>query len=584
MNKYLKSLISYIIKWNPLGTTTTRRPGQRLKSDEIIVRLVIGDIVGRKHLLKDLPWTPNKSVLDRVPTDRLYPDPDILPLKNNITIFSFLGVPYAEPPTSNRRFRSPQIITQLPTEEPFTAFEFGPSCAQDIKSRPFLRVRTPYPHVVSEDCLYLNIYTPDASKKSGKSYPVIVFFHGGNNQWGSSSDWPGHILASHGQVVVTVNYRLGAFGFMSLGDKETGNYGLQDQRCALEWVQFYISAFGGDPRSVTIAGHDGGGVDVQLHMLSMYSKSLFRQAISLSGGVTSYHTTIGKPELAFNNTIKLGRYLGCVDNIPFRVWDCILTRSTKDIIEATATIPIEYSRYLFLPSVDGRIIGSHPRWMLENAPSGATNIPSPVPLLIGLNKQDGVEAIIEDRKLGEFTDFLEVDNEWLRSFAIEYAFRHNYTMNREAIAEAIISEYTFWPDYSNSWMIREKIIELLSDIYYVTPITQTADLFSKAGSRVFMYVNNYNFSRVNMNKSDHFPAWMGGGHECDLYLLFGFPYLPKELLPLQFQDFTFIEQDRNASFVFSTIVKQFVKVTDPNLPTEFQWIPYQPRAHVCLIK
>uniref|UniRef100_A0A0N4Z6L7 COesterase domain-containing protein n=1 Tax=Parastrongyloides trichosuri TaxID=131310 RepID=A0A0N4Z6L7_PARTI len=566
--------------WNPLGTTTTRRPGQRLKSDEIIVRLVIGDIIGRRHLLEDLPWTPNKDELDVVPVDRLYPDPDRLPLKNNITIFSFLGVPYAEPPTANRRFKPPQILTQLPTTDPYTAFEFGPSCAQDIQKKPNLWVRMPYPYKVSEDCLYLNIYTPDASKSSGQSYPVLVFFHGGNNQWGSSSDWPGHILASRGMVVVTVNYRLGPFGYMSLGDMETGNYGLQDQRCALQWIQHHISAFGGDVKAVTIAGHDAAGVNVGLHMLSYQSKSLFRQAISLSGGVTSYHTTIGKPELAFNNTMKLGRYLGCTQAIAYQVWDCIMTRSTSDIIQATATIPIEYTRYLFMPSVDGKEILAHPRWILESAPSGGFNIPSPVPLLIGLNQQDGVEYILEDRKLGEFSDFLEIDQEYLKSFAIEYAFRHNYTMNREAIAEAIISEYTYWPDKSDSWMIRQKIIELLTDTFYVSPITQTAHLFSQAGSRVFMYVNNHNFSKSQMNMTDkYFPPWMGVCHECDLYLMFGFPFLPKELRPLDFQNYTFTSKDRNASFIFSKNIKQFVTKTDPNLPTEFQWIPYEPRAH-----
>uniref|UniRef100_A0A0K0EPI2 COesterase domain-containing protein n=1 Tax=Strongyloides stercoralis TaxID=6248 RepID=A0A0K0EPI2_STRER len=577
--QYVERTRSYDI-WNPFGTTTTRRPGQRLKEDEIIVVLTIGQIIGKKHLLKDLPWTPNKDELDSVPIDRLYPDPDRLPLKNNVTIFSFLGVPYAEPPINNRRFKPPQIITQLPTTDPFTAFEYGASCAQDITKRPDLWVRMPYPFKVSEDCLYLNIYTPDVSKVSSQSYPVLVFFHGGNNQWGSSSDWPGHILASRGMVVVTVNYRLGPFGYMSLGDRETGNYGLQDQRCALNWIQQHISSFGGDVKAVTIAGHDGGAVNVGLHMLSTYSKSLFRQAIALSGGVTSYHTIIGKPELAFNNTMKLGRYLGCTQAIAYQVWDCILTRSTSDIIQATATIPIEYSRYLFLPSIDGNEIRANPRFILENINNGLFNVPSPVPLLIGLNEEDGVEYILEDRKLGEFSDFLEIDREYLKSFAIEYAFRHNYTMNREAIAEAIISKYTFWPDPSNTWMIRKRIIDLLTDTFYVSPITQTAHLFSQAGSRIFMYVNNYNFSKNTMNMSDkHFPPWMGVCHECDLYLLFGFPYLPTDLRPLNFKNYTFTETDRNASFVFSKVVKQFVYKTNPNLPTEFQWIPYEPRGH-----
>lgn len=104
---------------------------------------------------------------------------------------------------------------------------------------------------------------------------MIVFFHGGNFQTGTANDWPGHVLASRGIVVVNVNYRLGAFGFMSLGDRDTGNYGIHDQRAALTWVQLHIASFGGDPQAVTIVGHDAGAVSVGIHMLSPYSKSKF---------------------------------------------------------------------------------------------------------------------------------------------------------------------------------------------------------------------------------------------------------------------------------------------------------------------
>lgn len=113
-----------------------------------------------------------------------------------------------------------------------------------------------------------------------------------------------------------------------------------------------------------------------------------------------------------------------------------------------------------MPTVDGSEMLAHPLWILNNVPTGAANLPSAVPYLTGLNQEDGVEVILEDRTLGEFTDFLEVDQSYLHSFVIEYAFRHNYTMNREAIVEAIESFYTYWPDPADVWRIREKFIEV----------------------------------------------------------------------------------------------------------------------------
>ncbi|KAK0406745.1 hypothetical protein QR680_018777 [Steinernema hermaphroditum] len=565
--------------WNPQGLPPTTPLPSRKTQHDVIVKLRIGDIAGRKIVVDDLPWTANHDPLEDIPFDRSYPEPNPVPKKNNVTVLTFLGIPYAERPTGQRRFTPPQEITRLPGDQPYPALEFGPTCMQDVESRPNLQINDPYPYTVDEDCLYLNVFTPDASAASNLNYPVVVFFHGGNFQTGSSSDWPGHILASRGLVVVTVNYRLGAFGFLSLGDRDTGNYGLQDQRAALAWVYNYIASFGGDPQAVTVIGHDAGAVSVGLHTLSPFSKNLFRSVVAMSGADVSYHSTILKPTLAYNNTLKLGRYLGCAAEVlATEMWSCILTRSSNDIINAIRTIPIEYNRYLFLPNVDGWNIPNDPWFLLLNAPDGRTNIPSPVPYLTGLNKQDGVEAILEDRTFGEFNDFSPVDPAYMRDFIIEYAFRHNYTMNREAIVEAIQDYYTYWPDPSDSWNIRQKFIDLTTDAYYTSPVAQAAHLRSAAGHRVFMYVNNYNFSK-RTDGQKFFPDWMGVCHECDLYLMFGFPFMPKDLVPPRLRHINWTDTDRNASQTFGLIIRQFVKNQDPNFPSGGSWSAHQPRAH-----
>ncbi|KHN80933.1 Neuroligin-4, Y-linked [Toxocara canis] len=563
--------------WNPFGTPTTpRQPGQ-LRMDEAVVRLSIGDVVGKKVVVENVPWTPNRDPLEEIRSDWARPEPNPVGPSNNVTVFTFLGVPYAEPPVSQRRFKPPQYISELPGEKPYLALRYAASCAQDIEARPNILVNEPYPFRVSEDCLYLNIFTPDASKVSQLIYPVLVFFHGGNYQTGSANEWPGEVLASRGIVVVTVNYRLGAFGFMSLGDELTGNYGLQDQRLALQFVRDHISSFGGDPQAVTVVGHDAGAVSVGLHMLSPLSTGLFRAASAMSGAEVSYHSTIGKPVLAFNNTIKLGRYLGCTQLIAEDVWNCIMTRSTNDIIRAVQTIPVEYNRYLFLPTVDGKQIPANPYWMLSVIPVGTMNYASPVPYLTGLNRQDGVEVVLEDRLLGEFNDFLLVDQQFMENFVLEYAFRHNYTMNREAIAEAIIDRYTYWPDPSDEDAIRDKFVELTTDAYYVAPVSLSAHLHSAAGSRVFMYVNNYEFG-LGTDKR-FLPSWVGVCHDCDLYLLFGFPFMCSELLPPYLASVQWTEFDRNASQLFTSVYRQFLRNMNPNFPFDTSWAPLQPRAH-----
>ena len=139
-------------------------------------------------------------------------------------------------------------------------------------------------------------------------------------------------------------------------------------------------------------------------------------------------------------------------------------------------------------------------------------------MLMGMNAQDGSEVnsllrksqnsfqvVLENRKLGEFNNFNNVDYQYMRSFSIEYCFRHNYTMNKEAIAEAMCDRYTYWPDRADEWAIREQFVQLATDCYYTAPIQLSADLHSSAGSRVFMYINNYNMSKG----TKEVPGWMG---------------------------------------------------------------------------
>ncbi|MVF11347.1 carboxylesterase family protein [Ketobacter sp. MCCC 1A13808] len=183
----------------------------------------------------------------------------------------FLGIPYAKPPLGELRFAPPQPVE--PWSEPYQAMEFGASCMQNVGALSASGD-------VSEDCLTLNVYSPDGVNTS--TLPVMVFIHGGAFISGGSNQYDGWRLAEqYGAVVVTLNYRLGALGFLSLPEldatlpaADAGNAALEDQRLALEWVQQNIGSFGGDKDNVTLFGESAGSMSACVHMVSPGSQNL----------------------------------------------------------------------------------------------------------------------------------------------------------------------------------------------------------------------------------------------------------------------------------------------------------------------
>jgi para-nitrobenzyl esterase len=203
-------------------------------------------------------------------------------------IRAFKGLPFAAPPVGNLRWREPQPVKNWQGVRQAT--QFGPRAMQlavfgDMGFRS---------NGMNEDCLYLNVWTP--AKTSKEQLPVLVYFYGGGFVAGDGSEarYDGESMAKRGIVAVTVNYRLGVFGFMAHPEltkespnKASGNYGYLDQAAALRWVKQNIAAFGGDPNKVTIAGESAGSISVSAQMASPLSKNLFRGAIGESGALVN---------------------------------------------------------------------------------------------------------------------------------------------------------------------------------------------------------------------------------------------------------------------------------------------------------
>ena len=205
-------------------------------------------------------------------------------------LVAFLGVPFAEPPVDELRWRAPQQLqTKLQRRD---TTEFAAACMQSMRILDWYRNMAEtfgasggyyYDLEVSEDCLYLNLWTPTLEPDA--KLPVMVWVHGGSNKsgWSYENNYRGHVLAPQGVVVVTVAYRQGAFGFLShpeLSDDETvANFGLWDIVAALQWIQDNIEQFGGDPSRVTLFGESSGSENILALMFAEPANGLFDRSI-----------------------------------------------------------------------------------------------------------------------------------------------------------------------------------------------------------------------------------------------------------------------------------------------------------------
>ncbi len=228
----------------------------------------------------------------------------------------FLNIPYAAPPVAALRFRAPQKANLR--AQTYTAQSIGPGCLQPAAQSLF----TSAPLTQSEDCLQLNIWQPTASE-SAQLLPVMVWIHGGGLTIGSAADqistrliYDGSAFANKGVVLVSINYRLGAFGYLApramlgeaLDQPSAGNYGLLDQIAALKWVRDNIAQFGGDPNLVTIFGESAGGVSTCALLTTPAARSLFARVISQSGNCLRAPSTI---EASLTQGDRIAANAGC---------------------------------------------------------------------------------------------------------------------------------------------------------------------------------------------------------------------------------------------------------------------------------
>ena len=296
--------------------------------------------------------------------------------KADVTVLK--GIPYAAPPVDGLRWQAPQPVE--PWEGVKTCDSFGPICPQPgnkpgtFYGDEFYWEGTPEE---SEDCLYLNVWAPTKTLGKNAKLPVAMWIHGGAymNGYGYEVTMDGDEWASRGVILVTINYRLGVFGFLSHPELtaeqgQSGNYGTMDQIAALQWVHDNIAAFGGDPSNITVFGQSAGAMSVKTLLVSPLSRDLMAGAIIQSGGGLS--TRGLTPEGTQEQFDAMGKAL--MDNVGLT--------SLADMRAATTAELMGALRGMLTPHLDGKVLteGFEEAFMDGNI--------APAPIMIGYNKDD----------------------------------------------------------------------------------------------------------------------------------------------------------------------------------------------------
>jgi para-nitrobenzyl esterase len=394
----------------------------------------------------------------------------------------FLGIPYAAPPVGNLRWQAP--VDNAPWSELRDAIQKGSQCIQPNGDG-------------SEDCLYLNIYRP-AGAKAGQSLPVILFIHGGGNQQGSGNDFnPTDWVAGSGIVVVTINYRVNLFGFLSLpaldaeaGEPSSGNFGLMDQQAAMRWVKANIHAFGGDELHITLQGESAGGVDICANLISPPAAGLFARAI-----MESMYCPSETHAAALQAAVPIVTSLGCTD-IPSAAV-CMRGKSPTDLLAAAGHLSqAGEPGFPAAPNFGNSLL---PLQASDALGSGQWNQSD---ILIGSNRDDAspfVSASLDGKAKFPMTaqEFLALVNSVYRSFA-----------------PAVLNEYPL-SGYSDPFLDYADQVNDTSALG--CPVTPLANLFA-AAARTFRY--EFDDRSAPVQGGNPTDRTLGAYHGAELVYLF----------------------------------------------------------------
>lgn len=444
----------------------------------------------------------------------------------------FLGIPFAQPPVGDLRWSAPQPVKE--SEGTVIATRFAPACMQGphmanwykgvIESFGEDAESFPTPEV-SEDCLYLNIWSPKTEEletEAQNGLPVFVFIHGGSNKggWSYEPNYDGQRMASRGAVVVTIGYRLGVFGFFSHPELEITNFALLDQIAALKWIKENISKVGGDPDNVTIAGESAGASNISFLMTSPLADGLFQRVIHQSGGWAMFRT----------NDRKSSDLLG------MELAKSVLQSTEHDVIKKLRRVPAGeilniasavYKDHYFDPVIDGHSVT---QTLASAAKVGQL---AKVDLLIGTNAN---EALM-------YLDANQTVDGWMAD-NLSDRFPE---ISKKAILQRLSPEAD----------ARQKLDQLATGFNYTCPSLALAEANAKHGSNSWVY-------QFTKSRDGELGSQMGSYHGAELPYVFD---THDDWLPTSSEDYQLTD-----SLIQYWL--NFAATGDPNTSTLPEWTAY----------
>lgn len=514
---------------------------------ECVVLIVLVTLLS---LLPDLPYASGYGPI--IDTDKGRVQGKTV-FANEKKVDVFLGIPFAKPPLGDLRFKHPEQIdswegTRNCTVQPNTCVQGYDNTFGNFSGAMMWNPNTK----VTEDCLYLNVWVPRTNPPY-KNKAVMVWIYGGGFYSGSVTldIYDAKYLAAENDViVVSMNYRVGALGFLALNTPEArGNAGMMDQRMGMEWVQRNIAQFGGDPHNVTIFGESAGACSVGLHLLSSLSRGLFNRAILQSGAPQAKWVTF-TPDEGRSRSRKLASELGCDKSLSdAEIVQCLRNIPGQNLYENEFTVVNGIVQFPFLPVIDGFFLTQSPAQYLKNDRFKKT------PLLLGSNSHEGSWFLVYENP-----EFFNLDTESLikekdmQHIIESLFFYHPHFQTPPVIInqfgwEAIIFQYTDWVNPKDEASRRDQISLAVGDYHFVCEVNALADRYSQSGQRVY----NYWFShRSSVNP---WPKWMGALHADEIPFVFGLPLDPAR---------GYNEEEKQLSRKMMRFWTNFAKTGDPN--------------------
>ncbi len=461
-------------------------------------------------------------------------------------IQTYLGVPFAKPPVDELRWNAPQPMENWDGVKETKEFSPRPMQTEvfgDMKSRS---------NGVSEDCLYLNIWTP--ANRNTKGLPVLVYFYGGGFVAGDAAEYryDGESMAKKGIVVVNPNYRLNIFGFLAHPDlsaeapyNSSGNYGLLDQVAALNWVKKNIAAFGGDPEKITIAGESAGSISVSMLMASPLSRDLLAGAIGESGA--AINPTMAPVSL--EDAEKIGADF--VKNAGYQNINEFRKLSTREIYE----IYNESRRFGFPSVIDNYLM---PSTLTEIFNRGEQ---SQIPLLLGWNSAEIPGYAFTQ---GPYSKEVFVNK-------VNQAYPNDF--------ETVLDLYPYETEKQLEW----SATDLASDRFIAYSTWKWFDLHRKNSDQA---VYRYLYSKLrpplvdtslttglaggtSANQGPPMPPAIGAPHACEIEYCMGNLHLVS--------DFAWTAEDFTVSETMQNYFANFIKTGNPNGATLIEWKPAEPK-------